>query len=69
VLHELKQAGYLTGRAEVVAGKQRKYYTATAEGRKVQEAAKEKLRELAAEVLEQPEPTSKTANRKKTNRA
>ena len=34
VLHELERAGYLTGRAKVVSGKQRKYYKATVEGRK-----------------------------------
>jgi DNA-binding PadR family transcriptional regulator len=51
VLHELEQAGYLTGRNKVVSGKQRKYYRATTEGRKALEAAKEKLQELAAEVL------------------
>lgn len=51
VLHELEQAGYLKSRAAVVSGKQRKYYEATAEGRIALEAAKEKLRELASEVL------------------
>src|SRR5215475_1744502 len=56
VLHELERAGYLTSRAEVVSGKRRKYYEATAEGRDALEEAKEKLRELAAEVLEQPAP-------------
>jgi PadR family transcriptional regulator PadR len=52
VLHELQRAGYLTCRAEVVSGKRRKYYEATAKGREALEAAREKLRELAAEVLE-----------------
>jgi DNA-binding PadR family transcriptional regulator len=51
VFHELEEAGYLTSQARVVAGKQRKYYRATAEGRKALQVAKEKLRELAAEVL------------------
>lgn len=51
VFHELEAAGYLTARTKVVSGKQRKYYRATAEGRKALEAAKEKLQELAAEVL------------------
>lgn len=53
VFHELERAGYLRSQVQVVAGKQRKYYKATAQGRKALEAAKEKLRELAAEVLEQ----------------
>jgi DNA-binding PadR family transcriptional regulator len=61
VLHELEQAGYLSGWTEVVAGKQRKYYEATAEGRKALAAAKEKLRELAAEVLEEAPERKKSA--------
>lgn len=52
VLHELERPGYLNSRVQVVSGKRRKYYEATAEGRKALEIAKEKLRELAAEVLE-----------------
>jgi DNA-binding PadR family transcriptional regulator len=45
-----------------VSGKRRKYYEATAEGRDALEAAKEKLRELAAEVLEQPRPQRNAAH-------
>ena len=52
VLHELESAGFLVGKTKVVAGKQRKYYRATAQGRKALQAAREKLRELATEVLE-----------------
>jgi DNA-binding PadR family transcriptional regulator len=59
VLHELEEAGYLTGWAKVVAGKQRKFYEVTAAGRKALRAAKEKLRELAAEVLEVQTPGRK----------
>lgn len=66
VLHELEQAGYLTGSTAVVAGKRRKYYEATAEGRKALEAAREKLRELAAEVLEPHKPIRKKAATKAT---
>jgi DNA-binding PadR family transcriptional regulator len=51
VLHELEQAGYLTSRTEVVAGKRRIYYQATSRGRRALDAAKKKLRELAAELL------------------
>ena len=32
MLHQLEEAGYLISHAEVVAGKQRKYYRATTEG-------------------------------------
>jgi DNA-binding PadR family transcriptional regulator len=60
VLHELEQAGYLTSQAEVVSGRQRKYYEATAPGREALEAAKEKLRELAAEVLRGERPDRKS---------
>jgi DNA-binding PadR family transcriptional regulator len=61
VLHELEEAGYLTGWTKVVAGKQRKYYEATADGRRALVAAKEKLRELAAEVLEDAPRRKKSA--------
>jgi DNA-binding PadR family transcriptional regulator len=65
VLHELERAGYLTGSTGVVAGKQRRYYKATADGRAALEQAKDKLLELVAEVLEQPEPSTKTMACKK----
>jgi PadR family transcriptional regulator, regulatory protein PadR len=63
VLHELERAGSLTSRAQVVSGKRRKYYEATAEGRTALEAAREKLRELAAEVLGQEGRGRKTSAR------
>jgi PadR family transcriptional regulator, regulatory protein PadR len=68
VLHELERAGYLTSQAQVVSSKRRRYYEATAEGRTALEAAKEKLRELAAEVLEQPACERPAARPKKTRR-
>ena len=68
VLHELERAGYLTSRAQVVSGKRRKYYEATAEGRKALEAAKEKLRELAAEVLKEKVRRRKPSARPGTRR-
>jgi len=68
VLHELERAGYLTSSAQVVSGKHRRYYAATAEGRIALKAAREKLRELAVEVLEpssagRPAPRPKRARR------
>lgn len=69
VLHELEQAGYLKSRTEVVSGKQRKYYEATANGRKALEAAKEKLRELAGEVLQEKEPGRRSSARSRTGKA
>ncbi len=57
MLHQLEEAGYLVSYTEVVAGKQRKYYRATAEGAAALEAAKVKLRELVSEVLHDQPPT------------
>ena len=57
VLHDLEKAGYLKTRAEVVAGKVRKYYVATRAGSRALEKARIKLRELAGEVLEDSEST------------
>jgi DNA-binding PadR family transcriptional regulator len=56
-LHDLVQAGYLISRSRVVSGKQRKYYQATAQGRRALKKARVKLSELAAEVLEPVRPT------------
>jgi PadR family transcriptional regulator PadR len=56
VLHQLEEAGYLNSYAEVVAGKQRKYYRATSEGVAALEEAKTKLRELVTEVLQDKPP-------------
>jgi DNA-binding PadR family transcriptional regulator len=57
MLHQLEEAGYLTSHTEVVGGKQRKYYRATAEGARALEEAKAKLRELVKEVLHDDPPT------------
>jgi PadR family transcriptional regulator, regulatory protein PadR len=57
MLHQLEENGYLTVTTEVVAGKQRKYYRATAEGAAALDAAKTKLRELVKEILHDDPPT------------
>jgi PadR family transcriptional regulator, regulatory protein PadR len=57
MLHQLEKAGYLTSYAEVVGGKQRKYYRATPAGARALEDAKAKLRELVKEVLHDDPPT------------
>jgi PadR family transcriptional regulator, regulatory protein PadR len=57
MLHQLEEAGYLTSFAEVVAGKQRKYYRATALGAAALEEAKTKLSELVSEVLHDKPPS------------
>jgi DNA-binding PadR family transcriptional regulator len=56
MLHQLEEAGYLNSYAEVVAGKQRKYYRATSEGAAALDEAKTKLRELVSEILQDKPP-------------
>jgi PadR family transcriptional regulator, regulatory protein PadR len=58
MLHQLEEAGYLVSHTEVVAGKQRRYYRATAEGARAVQEAKAKLRELVKEVLHDDPPTA-----------
>ena len=52
-LHRLEKEGYLESSSEVVSGKVRKYYRATDAGKLMLEQAKEKIRELVTEVLEE----------------
>jgi PadR family transcriptional regulator, regulatory protein PadR len=58
LLHQLEKDGYLTSYSEVVGGKQRKYYRATAGGARALEDGKSKLRELVKEVLHDDPPTA-----------
>jgi DNA-binding PadR family transcriptional regulator len=51
IFHALEEAGYLTSTSKVVGGKTRKYYRATASGKKILSELKDKIRELFAEVL------------------
>jgi DNA-binding PadR family transcriptional regulator len=62
LLHQLEEAGYLTSHTEVVAGKQRKYYSATPAGMAALDEAKAKLSELVSEVLDDkpPKPVSRS---------
>lgn len=52
ILHGLEKAGSLRPRHEVVNGKRRKYYVATAKGRRALVEVRKKIRELVDEVLE-----------------
>jgi len=52
-LHRLEKEGYLKSSSKVVEGKVRKYYQATAEGKRVLEQSKGKIRELVTEVIEE----------------
>jgi DNA-binding PadR family transcriptional regulator len=66
MLQKLEEAGYLTSHTEVVAGKRRKYYRATAEGASALEETKARLRELVEEVIDDKPPTqSLRTDRKK----
>jgi DNA-binding PadR family transcriptional regulator len=50
ILHALEQDGFLRSEKKVVAGKVRKYYTATVEGRAALDTALVKARELIEEI-------------------
>jgi DNA-binding PadR family transcriptional regulator len=52
VLHQMEAAGLLASTTDVIDGKRRKNIRATAAGRKLLREARSKLRELAAEVLD-----------------
>jgi PadR family transcriptional regulator PadR len=51
ILHGLEQEKLLKSHEEVINGKVRKYYKATATGRKVLKAAQKKIAELSREIL------------------
>ena len=51
IFHGLEKAGYLRSAGEVVNGKLRKYYEATAKGRRLLKQVKGKIRELIDEVI------------------
>ena len=51
ILHGLQNAGCLRSKHEVVNGKRRKYYVATARGRRALAEVRKKVRELVDEVL------------------
>jgi len=52
ILHGLEDEGLLGHRERTVAGKRRKYYHATARGRRALAEAKRAIRELVDEVLD-----------------
>ncbi|MGH9057229.1 MAG: PadR family transcriptional regulator, partial [Acidimicrobiales bacterium] len=70
-LHQMEADGLLRSRSEVVDGRARRSYTATAKGRRALAAAKDQLRELANELLgdeaaASPSVRSKTGGRSPT---
>ncbi len=54
LLHSMEDEGYLNSYEEVVRGKVRRCYRATPLGQKTLREAQLKIRELVAEVLEEP---------------
>lgn len=52
ILHGMEKKGYLEREERVVEGHVRKYYAATAEGKRALEEARTKIAELVGEVLE-----------------
>ena len=53
ILHNLHRTGCLRLKTQVVSGKQRKYYVATAKGRRALLEVRKKIRELVREVLKE----------------
>lgn len=51
LLHSLRKARWLRSSELIVNGKRRKYYVATASGRRALAEARKKIRELSREVL------------------
>lgn len=52
ILHGMEKSGYLKSHDKVVGGRVRKYYRATAPGRKMLAELRAKIRELVDEVME-----------------
>jgi DNA-binding PadR family transcriptional regulator len=55
-LHKMEAEGLLRSRSQVVDGRVRRSYAATARGRRELRSTTEQLRELAGEVLGDPPP-------------
>ena len=53
ILHNLENTGCLRSKEEIVNGKRRKNYTATAKGKRILAELRIKIREMVREVLKQ----------------
>ncbi len=53
ILHSMEKKGWLRMRSQLVNGKNRKVYRATARGRRALDDAKKKVRELFGELFEE----------------
>lgn len=63
-LHLLETLGYLRSRMRLVDGRRRRYYQATTAGKRVLNAARAKLEELVAEVIEDHDEPFQTIRHK-----
>ena len=64
-LHLLEDLGYLSSQNKVVEGRRRKYYRATAAGRRALASARKRLLELVAEVVEDNDQPFQTIRQKR----
>lgn len=64
-LHLLESLGFLSSQERVVDGRRRKYYRATAAGRRALAAARKQLLELVAEVVEDNDQPFQTIRQKR----
>lgn len=64
ILHAMEREGFLTSSEEVVDGRMRRTYMATAEGRNALVLAKSRVRELFVELMEDEAPREPPATRK-----
>lgn len=64
-LHLLETLGYLRSRSKWVHGRRRRYYQATAAGKRVLNEARAKLQELVAEVIEEHDEPFQTIRQKR----
>jgi DNA-binding PadR family transcriptional regulator len=67
-LHQLLELGYLRSHKEIVEGRWRTYYRATAAGRRVLRQARRRLQELVAEVLEDHDQPFQAMRQKRRQR-
>ena len=59
LLHRMEEKGYLRSVERVVEGKQRRWYTATARGRRALVEAKARVKELFKEIVHDETPASR----------
>jgi PadR family transcriptional regulator PadR len=53
-LHSLEEQGYLVSETQVVVGKVRRYYRLTSQGAAALAEARQKVAELAGEIMDEP---------------